>query len=72
MLIHHCKHVAGLYTSRHCGRVGGQEQKHFSFLGTKLYFHVNYLRKKQSKNAKFTSNYKASPVDFKAQISLRR
>ena len=27
---------------------------------------------KQSKNGKFTSNYKASPVDFETQISFRR
>ena len=27
---------------------------------------------KQSKNCKFTSNYKASPIDFKTQISLPR
>ena len=27
---------------------------------------------KQSKNGKFTSNYKASPTDFETQISLRR
>ena len=27
---------------------------------------------KQSKNGKFTSNYKASPIDFEMQISLRR
>ena len=27
------------------GHVGGQEQKHFSPLGTKLYFHVNSSRK---------------------------
>ena len=27
-------------TWRHDGHVGGQEQKHFSPLGTKLYFHV--------------------------------
>ena len=26
---------------------------------------------KQSKNGKFTSNYKASPIDFETQISLR-
>ena len=26
---------------------------------------------KQSKNDKFTSNYKASPIDFETQISLR-
>ena len=26
----------------------------------------------QSKNGKFTSNYKASPIDFEMQISLRR
>ena len=32
-------------TCRHGGHVGGQEQKHFSPLGTKLYFHVNYSRK---------------------------
>ena len=27
---------------------------------------------KQSKNGKFTSNYKGSPIDFETQISLRR
>ena len=27
---------------------------------------------KQSKNGKFTSNYKANPIDFETQISLRR
>ena len=27
---------------------------------------------KQSKNGKFTSNYKASPIDFETQISLHR
>ena len=27
---------------------------------------------KQSKNGKFTSNYKASPIDFEAKISVRR
>ena len=27
---------------------------------------------KQSENGKFTSNYKASPIDFETQISLRR
>ena len=27
---------------------------------------------KQSKNGKFTSNYKVSPIDFETQISLRR
>ena len=26
----------------------------------------------QSKNGKFTSNYKASSIDFETQISLRR
>ena len=26
----------------------------------------------QSKNGKFPSNYKASPIDFETQISLRR
>ena len=30
---------------RHGGNVGCQEQKHFSPLGTKLYFHVNSSRK---------------------------
>ena len=29
-------------------------------------------KQKQSKNGKFTSNYKASPIDFETQISLRR
>ena len=32
-------------TWRHGGHVGDQEQKHFSPLGTKLYFHVNSSRK---------------------------
>ena len=32
-------------TWRHGGHVGGQQQKHFSPLGTKLYFHVNSSRK---------------------------
>ena len=32
-------------TWRHSGHVGGQEQKHFSPLGTKIYFHVNSSRK---------------------------
>ena len=32
-------------TWRHGGHVGGQAQKHFSPLGTKLYFHVNSSRK---------------------------
>ena len=32
-------------TWRHGSHVGGQEQKHFSPLGTKLYFHVNSSRK---------------------------
>ena len=27
---------------------------------------------KQSTNGKFPSNYKASPIDFETQISLRR
>ena len=27
---------------------------------------------KQSKNGKFTFSYKASPIDFETQISLRR
>ena len=27
---------------------------------------------KQSKNGKFTSNYKANPIEFETQISLRR
>ena len=27
---------------------------------------------KQSQNGKFTSNYKARPIDFETQISLRR
>ena len=29
-------------------------------------------KEKQSKNGKFTSNYKVSPIDFETQISLRR
>ena len=34
-----------VWKSRHGGHVGGQEQKHFSPLGTKLHFHVNSSRK---------------------------
>ena len=34
---------------------------------------LKYVYKvKQNKNGKFTSNYKASPIDFEMQISLRR
>ena len=29
-------------------------------------------KEKQSKNGKFPSKYKASPIDFETQISLRR
>ena len=32
---------------------------------------LNY-KVKQSKNGKFTSNYKNGPIDFETQISLRR
>ena len=38
-------HKLLVYTWRHSGRVGGQEQKHFSPLVTKLHFHVNSWRK---------------------------
>ena len=31
-------------TSRHGRSAGDQEQKHFSPLGTKLYFHVNFSK----------------------------
>jgi len=42
--------IAGLHVTSRCHgvtsrHVGGQEQKHFSPLGTKLYFHVNSPRK---------------------------
>ena len=36
------------FTWRHEGLFGGQEQKHFSPLGTKLYFHVNSSSKKST------------------------
>ena len=37
-----------------------------------LYLKVTLKYKaKQSKNGKFLSNYKASPIDFETQISLR-
>ena len=50
-------------TWRHGGHVGSQGQKHFSPLGTKLYFHVNSSRKNstvltadpQNENLKFFS-----------------
>ena len=37
--------IAGLHVTSHGSYVGGQEQKHFSPLETKLYFHVNSSRK---------------------------
>ena len=39
-----CKKVLLVYAWRHGGHVGDQEQKHFSSLGTKLYFHVNFRK----------------------------
>ena len=36
-----------------------------------LQFTLKY-KAKQSKNGKFLSNYKASPINFETQISLRR
>ena len=39
--------------------------------GLYLEFALKY-RVKQSKNGKYTSNYKASSLDFETQISLRR
>ena len=38
--------------------------------GLYLEFALRY-KVKQSKNGKFTSNYKANPIDFETQISLR-
>ena len=36
------------------------------------YLEITLIHKvKQSKNGKFPSNYKASPIDFEKQISLR-
>ena len=41
--------------------------------GAGLYLEIAIKYKvKQSKNGKFPSNYKASPIDFETQISLRR
>ena len=41
--------------------------------GGGLYLEIALKYKvKQSKNGKFTSNYKASPIDFETQISLCR
>ena len=41
--------------------------------GGGLYLEIAIKYKvKQSKNGKFPSNYKASPIDFETQISLRR
>ena len=38
-----------------------------------LYLEIDCKYKlKQCKNGKFPSNYKASPIDFETQISLRR
>ena len=38
-----------------------------------LYLEIDLKNKvKQSKNGKFTPNYKASPIDFETQISLCR
>ena len=44
-LFEYCLHKLLVCTWCHGGRVGGQEQKHFSPLVTKLHFHVNSWRK---------------------------
>ena len=44
-LYRHRSKVLLACTWRHGGDAGGQEQKHLSPLGTKLYFHVNWSRK---------------------------
>ena len=45
--------------------------KYKPFGGLYLEIALKY-KVKQNKNGKFTSNYKASPIDFETQISLRR
>ena len=41
--------------------------------GAGLYLEIDLKDKvQQSKNGKFPFNYKASPIDFKTQISLHR
>ena len=49
LLGYSCRHESYLVllvcTSRHGGHVGGQEQKHFSPLESKFFFHVNYSGK---------------------------
>ena len=37
-----------------------------------LYLEYFKYKVKQSKDGKFTSNYKASPINFETQISLHR
>ena len=45
--------------------------KYKPFGGWYLEISLKY-KAKQSKNSKFPSNYKASPIDFETQISLHR
>ena len=54
-------------TWRHGGHVGGQEQKHFSPLGTKLFFHVHSSRKY---SFVLTPNMAALSRGCKPRISL--
>ena len=54
---------------RHSCHVGGQEQKHFSPLGTKLYFHVNSLRKN---SIVLTPNMAAMSRGCKPRIKILR
>ena len=48
--------------------MGGQEQKHFSLLGTKLYFHVNSSEKK---SIVLTPNMAALSRGCKPRIGIK-
>ena len=56
-------------TWRHSGHVGGQGQKHFSPLGTKLYFHVNFSSKR---SIILTPNRAALSRGCKPRIETKR
>ena len=44
----------------------------YKLLGARTWKIALKYKEKKSKNGKFTSNYKASPIDFETQISFHR
>ena len=60
-------HLLLVWTRRYGGHLGGHEQKTFSLLGTKVYFHVNSSRKK---SIVLTPNMAALSHGCKPRIAL--